>query len=791
MDAGAGVNPPGAGGSKNFVVGNHAMVWRSRLRGSSASGLAIVLSLFMVLFGPNRAEAAPDLVMGGEAGDTILIRGRVVDGTSGQPLPGAQVTIVELKRSAVTAANGIFAFERVASGKYTLQVGRIGYRRATQKIEVAPGDSVILRIPLELSALEVPGVTVTTSGARSGEDQTRTITVLSGQELARQLDATIAATLDGQPGVTMSSSGPATARPVIRGLGGDRILILEDGDRVGDLSASSPDHAVSVEAVTAQQIEVVRGPSALLFGSNALGGVVNVIREEIPTSPTAQPHGSFNFQGQSVNRGVSGGGYVTAGKGPLAFRVEGSARTAGDIHTPAGVLENTESHAYSLSAGGSWVGERGYTGLSYRFYDSGYGVPGEHHHHDHGPGDPADHDHDHDHHGVSIDMRRHTVRLGALHRPAGGRFSSLEFNGAFNHYEHQELEGEGEIGTEFRLLSGTAGLLARNDGLGPFSGGAIGIQGQWRDLEIGGEVLAPPTVEYALAGFITQELDLSPVRLEFGARYDWHRITPRLDNYPEVVPDRTFGAVSASAAGLYEFSEGIEAGVNVSRAFRTPDASELYSTGPHLATYSIEIGNPDLEAEIGLGTDLFVRFTRDRVRGEVAVYRNSIENYIFPRNLGVTDSATGLPVYQFAGENAVLVGFEARTEWSVTDRLVLDGTISQVRGTLTAADEPIPFIPPRSGRIAARYDAPSFFVGGGVKLAARQDRVGEFEDPTAGYAVLDANVGYRWINGGRVHTLTLRADNITDKEYRDHLSRIKDIMPQPGRSISLLYRLHF
>src|SRR5690606_21812947 len=293
-------------------------------------------------------------------------------------------------------------------------------------------------------------------------------TVLSGQELARKLDATIAATLDGQPGVTMSSSGPATARPIIRGLGGDRILILEDGDRVGDLSASAPDHAVAVEAVTATQIEVVRGPAALLFGSNALGGVVNVIREEIPTTPAGRLHGGFNLQGQSVNRGISGGGYITGGTGPFAVRLEGSARTAGDLRTPAGVLENTESHTYSLSAGGSLVGERGYAGISYRFYDSGYGVPGHHHGHDHGPDD--DHDHDHDHDGVSIEMRRHTIRLGALRRPESERITSIEANGAFNHYEHQELEGAGEIGTEYRLLSGTAGVVARTGALGPFSG---------------------------------------------------------------------------------------------------------------------------------------------------------------------------------------------------------------------------------------------------------------------------------------------------------------------------------
>jgi len=768
------------------------MAWNENFRGGAVRGLAVSALLLMLVCLARPVEAAWPGVGGTVVEDTILIRGQVLDAATGQPLAGAQVRIVELNRGDVTHEDGEFSFSRLAGGKYTLVVERMGYRRVTRTVEVGGNDSVFLRIPLAFSALELPGLTVTTTGARGGDAQSRAVTVLSGQELARRMDATIAGTLDGQPGVTMSSSGPATARPIIRGLGGDRILILEDGERVGDLSASSPDHAVAVEAVTAKQIEVVRGPAALLFGSNALGGVVNVVREEIPTSPADdRVHGGVNLQGQSVNRGFSGGGYLTGGTGPLALRLEGSARTSGDLRTPVGVLENTQSHTYSFSAGGSLVGERGYAGIAYRFYDSGYGVPGHAHDHDHDHDDDDDHDHDHDHAGATIEMRRHTIRFGALRRPAGERISTVEVNGSFSHYEHRELEGEGEIGTEYRLLNGTVEVLTRTGALGPFSGGAIGVQGQWRDLEVGGELIAPPTSEYTLAGFIVQELDLSPVRLEFGARYDWHKVAPRAEDFSGDAPERSFGAVSASAAALYDLGGGVGLGVNVSRAFRTPDVTELYSQGPHLATYSVEIGNPDLEAETGLGTDLFLRVTRDRVKSEFAVFRNAIDNYIFPRRTGETDTETGLPIYRYAGERALLLGFEGRTEWSVTDRLVLDGTISQVRGTLTTTDEPIPFIPPRTGRVAVRYEAPGYFLGVGAKLAARQDRVGEFEEPTAGYTVFDATAGIRWVAHGRSHSVTLRADNIADTEYRDHLSRIKDIMPQPGRSVSLLYRLNF
>jgi iron complex outermembrane receptor protein len=766
------------------------MFWR-RIAGGLATlvfpviGFGIISALSAAV-----PEASGQEMPGGVAEDSVLIRGHVLDAATGTPLPGAQVRIVELNRSELTHGDGEFHFSRLAGGRYTLVIERLGYRRAMRVVEVGGDDSAYLRVSLEFSALELPGLTATgVVGQRMGEDLSRATTVLGGQELARKLDGTIAATLDGQPGVTLSSMGPATARPVIRGLGGDRILILEDGERVGDLSASGPDHAVAVEAVTAKQIEVVRGPAALLYGSNALGGVVNVIREEIPTSLTDQLHGSVSLQGQSVNRGVSGGGYVTGSTGPLAFRFEGSARTSGDLHTPVGVLENTQARTYNLSAGGSWIGERGYAGLAYRFYDSGYGVPGHHHHHGH-----DEHDEHDDEGGVSVEMRRHTVRGGALRRPAGGLFTAIEVDGTFSDYYHREIEGNGETGTEFTLLSGTGSLLARHDKLGPFSSGALGLQAQWRDLEVGGELVAPPTSEYALAGFIMQEIDLQPIRLEFGGRYDWRRITPReveLEVDIGEVRARTFGSVSASVGAVYDLGAGVGLGVSVARAFRTPDVTELYSQGPHLATYSVEIGNPDLGAETGLGTDLFLRVTRDRVKGELAAFRNGISHYIFPRRTGAIDPVTDLPIYRFVGENAVLSGLEGRTELSVTDRLVLDGSASYVRGTLSGTDEPLPFIPPLSGQLGARYETPGYFVGVGAKLTSAQDRLGEFEERTAGYASFDATAGYRWLAFGRMHMLTLRADNLTDTEYRDHLSRIKDIMPQPGRSISLLYRLNF
>lgn len=741
-------------------------------------GLLMGLALYGSMVAVPVVDGAPrsDWVIPADSG---RVYGQVVDAADGTPVPGAQVRLVQLGRSDMTHRDGTFHLTRVPAGRFTLVVERIGYNRETREISLEAGDSIYLRVPLHFSPIQISGVVATGAvDSRLSEDAVQATTLLGEQELVRRMEATIASTLENQAGLAAVSTGPATARPIIRGLGGDRILMLEDGERVGDLSASSPDHAVAVEPITARQIEVVRGPASLLYGSNALGGVVNVIRNDIPTSLADRPHGSVSVQGQTANRGVAGGGHVMTSVGPVALRLEGSSRTAGDLRTPLGTLANSELETHNVSAGASVIHGLGHVGGAYRFFDSSYGVPGYEGGHEH---------------GVTVRMRRHSVRGESLLRPGSGPFRSVELDVAYNHYHHEELEHGGILGSEFGLLSASANLVARHDALGPLASGAIGIQTNWSDFAAGGSIETPPANEYAVAAFFLEEFDLSPVTLQFGARYDWRRVVPgEVDHHSDIgeIRERTFGAWSASLGALYDLGDGIALGASVGRAFRTPNASELYSEGPHLATYSFEVGNPELDAETGLGVDLFARMNRDRFKGEIAVFRNAIENYIYPRNTGAV-SRTDLPVYQYVGEDVVLAGVEGSAEWRALENLVVEATASYVRGTLTRTDEPLPMIPPLNGRLGARYETPRYFVGAGWKAATRQDRVGEFETPTDGYHLFDAIAGVRWTLGGQVHTLTLRLDNLTDTVYRDHLSRIKEIMPQAGRSATLMLRANF
>lgn len=745
----------------------------------AASRILLILAILAAVGLAARPAAAFDRSAAAPA-DSGAIRGVVVDAESGHPLPGTIVQVVELRRTDVTHADGSFQLLRVPPGRYTVVIERLGYRRETLTVEVDGLDTPVLEVRLETTAIDLPGMMVTGAiGAHTEAESFRPAHVISGQELTRKLDVTIAATVAGEPGMGAVSTGPAAARPVIRGMGGDRILVLEDGGRVGDLSASTPDHAVAIEPVTAKQVEVVRGPAALLFGSNALGGVVNVIREEVPGSLTDAVHGSVSLQAQSMNRGVTGGGTVSGSVGSLAWRAEATGRTGGDMRTPAGMLENTSYDTYSLSAGSAWVGNWGHLGGAYRLYDSEYGLPG---------GFVGAHEE-----GVRIRMRRHTVRGELKLRDGIGPFSSLDVDGIYSYYHHRELEADGSLGTEFGQLSAVGGVLARHEGLGPFSHGAIGIQAQWRDFAAGGHSSTPPAVEHGFAVYGLEEFDVEPLRFQVGARYDWRRIEPGEVSTSAGIGEiraRSFGSLSGSVGVLYALTPSLDVGVSAARAFRTPDVTELFSQGPHLAVYSFEVGNPDLEEEIGFGLDVFARYSSEKVQAEFAAFRNAIDAYIYPRNTGEL-SRTGLPIYQFTGQDALLVGVEGSLQWNLRGGWVVEGSGSYVRGSLRANDQPLPFIPPLNGQLAVKYETPGYFARLGARMAARQDRTGEFEEPTAGFTVLDASAGYRWMAFGRIHSVTARVDNLTNATYREHLSRVKSIMPEAGRSLSVFYRVNF
>jgi len=732
------------------------------------------------------------------------------------------VRLRQLERGGITDALGVAVFERLTPRSLTVTIEHIGFVPAEQTVQVREGERTVVEFSLQPTALHLAGIVVTGTGrARGAGEVYQPTSSLTGRELERSLDSSIPGTLQGVPGFHMQYNGPGAASPSIRGMSGDRVLVLEDGNRTGDLYASASDHGVMVEPLTAQRIEVVRGPAGLLYGSNALGGVVNVIRDDVPRSLPSGVTGTVSSQVESVSRGGGLGAVVLAPAGPFALRAEASGRSMDDARTPLGALERTDLTSWNGSVGASWIPAWGFVGGALRIYDNTYGVPGEFN----GQLIPGGHPG-----GVDIDTRRTTARVRAGILTLRGFFDSVELDGAANRYIHDEIEGQLDgrriLGARFDQVTLEGNLIARHDHtIHEHPDGALRAEGAYglavkrRDLTAGGVSPGSRSGEdLATSVFGYEEFQRGPHRLQVGLRYDRHQVTPRRTDPIRVrtqqreivkeVSPRDFVGMSGSLAGLWEFREGWVAGVSAARSFRAPSMEELYSDGPHLADFSFDIGSPGLEPERGLGLDLFLRGTRPDLSVEVAAFWNRVDGFIYYAQTGETvrifrDGVAPrvTPVYESRGDDALFAGAEGRVQWEVASGLVLDLTASYTRATRRSDDDPLPFIPPLSGRFEARWETGPWFVSGGFDGSLAQDRIplpvriGDIverpQEPTDGYGLLNAGAGWRQTRGGFTHSVTLQARNLSNREWRDHLSRIKDIAPQPGRNVQLTYRVYF
>lgn len=756
--------------------------------------------------------------------ETGVIEGRIVDGLSDEPLPGATVRIRDLDIGQATRDDGTFRFTQLRPRSYTLSVSFVGYAPQERTVRVAEDDTVSVTIALQPSRLDLPDVVVTGSARERGaSDAYRPTASVAGEELQRELDVNVPATLERVPGVDAQYNGPGATTLSIRGMGGDRILMLEDGQRTGDLYSTASDHGVMMESITAERMEVVRGPAGLLYGSNALGGVVNVIRDDVPRSRPDELTGTVTMQAQSVNDGASGGGAVRTPVGRLAVRGELSARGAGDTETPLGTLPSTDMQALNGSIGASWVPDWGFAGAAHRIYDQTYGVPGEFNGELISGGHPG---------GVDIETTRQVTRFRtAYQRRLLDFFETIEFDAHLTRYTHDEIEGRGAdgrtfYGARFDQASGGANLVAHHEhALHEHHQrdlrleGALGVSTRGRALRTSGSSPGSRSAdEQTTSAFAYEELGRGALRFQLGARYDYSIIEP-LSTAPirvrttgrrieKPVSSRTFGAFSGSFATLYDLTEEWTLGASVARSFRNPSIEELYSDGPHLADFSFDIGSPDLDSEYGLGVDVFLRADRPTLNLEVAGYANRVDNYIYYRPTGETilvdregDLGRETPVYEARGDDALFLGGEGRVQWEALDGLVVDATGSYTWATRRTENDPLPAIPPLNGTLDLRYEWNDFFGSIGTKTAAPQNRVPDPvqrgdervrpEEPTDGYGLLNASLGWRHMNSRFLHTLILTGNNLTNAVWRDHLSRIKDVAPQPGRNLRLTYRVQF
>jgi iron complex outermembrane receptor protein len=748
------------------------------------------LCAFGLLAGARGAGAAPHAASDTTAREPAII-GHVQD-SGGVPLANAQVVITTINRSTTTDAEGNFAFRGLAAGRYHLDVLLLGYARADADVVVPPaGPDVRVTIVMRATVLRLSNVLVTASP--TGNDPlaiTQSTVDISGKELSRALGSSVAQTLSGEPGMATRFNGPAANTPVIRGLSGERVLVLQDGERAGDLSSTQTDHGLSIDPLVAQRIEVVRGPASLLYGTNALGGVVNVISNDIPNAVPSHLEGYVATQGESVN---PGGAFSLGATLPVGHKFAATARaglrSTGDLYQGGrSRLDNTFSRNANGLASLGYIGEDVHAGVAYRTYGFDYGLPSA-------PGD--------DEAGTHIEGLRQEVRgrveMGVTRRSP---VRHVRADATAQLYNHDEVEASGEVGTSFRLRTQTANVTAKTQ-MGR-ADGALGLSGLFRQYSAAGEEALTPAARSSTAGlFVYEEFPIgarepaearrAPV-LQLGARYDLFRISS--DDAPQFGAGRTldFNSASGSLGLSVPLGEGVSIGASVARAFRAPTVEELFSNAFHAAVGTYDVGNPDLRAEVNQGLDGVLRAQRGRVDAQLSAYYNRIENFIAPNIVGdtVTDEGVTVPLNRFSQGTAHLRGVEGRVEGEVARHIVLGVMGDVVRGDFVDAG-PLPFMPPARVGGSLRYDTGRLAAGAELRHAFEQGRVsgGDVDIATDAYTLLNLNVSVTLVRSAVAHSLTLRTDNVLDESYREATSRIKSYALNPGRNLTMVYRVLF
>jgi iron complex outermembrane receptor protein len=651
---------------------------------------------------------------------------------------------------------------------------------------------------------------VVTGFTRNRADILSGSSVVSGEELARELRPTIGDTLARQAGVSATSFGPSASRPVLRGFQGDRIRVLTDGIGSLDASSTSVDHAVAINPLTAERIEVLRGPTVLLFGSSAIGGVVNVVDARIPRHIPEEP---IHFEGlatygsaareRSFNAGVDapiGGGFVMHVDGNYSrtgdlrvggfvlspeLRAQAAASPDADVRALAdlrGRLPNSASRASEFAGGVAWIHGRNNVGLSVSRYDNRYEIPLRY------SLDPAI-----EAEAPTLDLRQTRVD-GRAEIDTGGSFVDLiRFRGGWSNYRHFEIEETGEIATTFRT-NGVEGRLEAVQANRGGWGGGFGVQYFNRDFSVvGDEKFLPANRASQLGLFVLETFDLGAVRLEGGARYEHSRFRAEADaDIGNPALSRSFSTFSGSVGGNVELAPRLRLGLNLSYSQRAPSAEELFANGPHAGTQAFEIGNPDFGKERSWGAEGTLRWSGDGYSLSASIFHSWFDDYIYQQPTGAIQD--DLPVFQYGQADARYFGVEFEGSVRVarigSTTINLDGVADYVRATIDTVG-PAPRIPPL--RLLAGVEAQSGIVDGRLEVerVTGQDRVAAFETTTPGYTMVNASLAVHPFGEANGSSITLSANNLFDVTARRHASVLKDFAPLAGRDIRLTARFTF
>ncbi len=774
------------------------------------------------------------------------LRGTVSMKETGSPIHGASVMIVELDRIAVTDNDGSYSFSRLPPGLFHV-VAHLDHlftqEAKTVRVEAEEESSLEFLLGLTTNSVEI---TVTASESHETVlEAFQDVESFDAYDLNESSAVSLGEALDHRvgTGIAKRSFGPGSSRPIIRGFDGDRVLVMEDGIRTGSLGSQSGDHGEVLNVAQMERLEVVKGPSTLLYSGNALGGTVNAIHRhhEHHRHPHEGLRGFLSGSGGTANSLGSGNAGFEYGVGKFQFWGNGGALSTGDYAAPSyGTVFNSATELANGGGGVGWYGRKTFLALEAKAERGEYGVPFAQEFHAHGHEEEEEHhegegeaheqegehegedDDDQEHHEeeeierVALQSRRDSYRVTWGLRELGGPIESFLLKLSHVEWHHDEIEhledGTSQIGTTFLNDRFVYRGVFEQKRAGPLSG-RFGFWGIDRDYAAEGEeALSPPVSSSGMALFGLEEVDFERFKLQFGGRIETRSYRPAFseredhedeEDHPgdEGEPDgddqhdshgeppdavsRSFAGASLAAGFHAETWDGGVFVANFAHSYRAPSLEELYNFGPHAGNRAFEIGNPQMQAESGNGFDISARHSQERIRGEFNFFYYGFGNFIFPFATG--EEMDELIEIEYTQRNVRFTGMEANLDVGLQRSLWLRLGMDFVDAKDTNSGTYLPRIPPLRGKIGLEFRRGGLKISPSLILASEQNRTFTGETSTPEYAVMDLQATYVYTQRHLVHQFSVNVFNVGDRLYRNHSSFIKDLAPEIGRGVRFTY----
>lgn len=760
------------------------------------------------------------------------IRGTITSDVNQSAVGGVSVEITQLRRTAETDENGVYEFTNIPPGRYTLVTHIEGFSDRAQPVVLVSGATTAVDFSLSLTALREE-VTVTATGAEESVFESfQSVNSVGSTRLREQANTGIGEVLEREAGVSKRSFGPGSSRPSIRGFEGDRVLVLQDGIRNGSVGSQSGDHGEPIDTLNLERLEVIKGPATLLYGSSAIGGVVNAVSgDENDSHPGFR--GSFSVLGGTVNRQGGTSGNVEYGYKKFLFNVAGNFINERDFNTPLGRIPNSAARSYGGATSFGYFSDKVYVKGSFNLDRRRYGVPyaplfesGELLSIANGgikcgvikqsspdgveptpcqfnifairdafanrlPPTPDE--------AIDLRMRRNNYRASSGFRDLKGAIPQADFYVDFTNYRHEEIETADNIdtvATNFLNDTFTYRGVFQQAGYKNLTG-RFGFEGFRRSyLTEGAEQLVDGKVrQNNFSVFALEEFSFDRVALQFGGRVETNRYRPTNPVYQE----RDFTGFSGAVGARFRLWQGASFVANFNSSYRAPALEELYNFGAHIGTVTFEIGDQNLERERSNGIELSLRQNLRRVRINGSFFYYGIKNFVYlaPQDAdgdGNIDVEDNLPIGAYLQDDSRFVGADVSVDVDINKYLgaffIGDVVSARLRD---AAATPLPRITPARARFGVDFRYEGLSVRPEAVFVSRKSANDVFalETPTAGYGLLNVNASYTFSTEHYAHIFTFGGQNLNDKLYRNHVSFIKDLLPEAGRGVRASYTIRF